>query len=419
MLTGVGRERVGIIQTDQCSNVVARECVGAGQCPREKVLTRVGREHVGATQKDHCPKVLASRGADAVPVAAPGWAVNAKGSLAVRVGDVLGEGATSIEVPSVHGSSRCCSPVVAPGRAHGASEAVALSFADTLDEDVACADSGEFAESARRVSFAARAVQQICPLTQAQSLDPDVETATRWEASLSDAEVIPWREQAVFELLRRAADLGRQAPEAWAAGESVNGAFAEHCCAQSAYENPSCLEHLRSGARLVGHLRPSGRRKPCERKASVECTDVRAELRSRNEALVSSLRDDEFSNSLLELTVADVDKGRMDGLTQIEHVDIGRLLLARRLAAKQGDKIRPCDDESANGMNAACYPSEKLALDGVDAAASAFQLFRSVSSEAPALLKADVDSAYRRIPIAKEDLDLAWVAFSCQGRPAP
>ena len=54
--------------------------------------------------------------------------------------------------------------------------------------------------------------------------------------------------------------------------------------------------------------------------------------------------------------------------------------------------------------------------DTIDSLVEASSLFMDRVGAVPALLKADVDSAYRRIPVKKEHRWVAGVAFKAKGR---
>ena len=53
-------------------------------------------------------------------------------------------------------------------------------------------------------------------------------------------------------------------------------------------------------------------------------------------------------------------------------------------------------------------------MDDLDGLVAAIRMFVELTGEVPALWMADVDAAYRRVPIRPEDGWAAWVAF--QGR---
>lgn len=55
------------------------------------------------------------------------------------------------------------------------------------------------------------------------------------------------------------------------------------------------------------------------------------------------------------------------------------------------------------GVNACCEQEEKLGNDGVDMLFQAARAFTEQVGQTPSLFKADIDSAYRRIPIKPSD----------------
>ena len=73
-------------------------------------------------------------------------------------------------------------------------------------------------------------------------------------------------------------------------------------------------------------------------------------------------------------------------------------------------KIRPVDDGTRAGINAATMPSERLTVDGVDQVRAACRALYDAHGYAPVLWKADVDAAYRRIPLAPGHVFAAWSA---------
>ena len=147
-------------------------------------------------------------------------------------------------------------------------------------------------------------------------------------------------------------------------------------------------------------------------------------FRERNVKLLNSLRDDPHSQDLLDATVKDQKLGRMGPFVDPSTVDLDTNLIARRFAVVQGEKVRPCDDESANDFNQHFVPEEKLDWDGPDHVVSSLEAFhasRMQSSEPnaverePSVIKADVDAAYRRVPLPAAQRRFAWVAFRHKG----
>ena len=97
-----------------------------------------------------------------------------------------------------------------------------------------------------------------------------------------------------------------------------------------------------------------------------------------------------------------------------------------RFAVEQGLKpdgslkIRPVDDFTRSGCNAATDPSGALVYESIDALLASIRAAKHcMNAEGEcnlSLWKADIDSAYRRIPIAPEHRHLAWVAFVSNGQ---
>ena len=70
-------------------------------------------------------------------------------------------------------------------------------------------------------------------------------------------------------------------------------------------------------------------------------------------------------------------------------------------------------EHSVNGCTAV---PEKIHMDHLDALVAAMRAFREIFGEVPALWKADVDSAFRRIPLRPEHRWAAGVTYKVQGK---
>ena len=111
----------------------------------------------------------------------------------------------------------------------------------------------------------------------------------------------------------------------------------------------------------------------------------------------------------------------MTGPCCVSDLDLESVLLARRFSVEQGvrsdgsPKVRGCDDMSGNGLNPCFRACEKLGNDRLDKLAALVTLFFRTVSSLPALWKADVDSAYRRIPVKPEHRDLLWIVILLGG----
>ena len=78
-------------------------------------------------------------------------------------------------------------------------------------------------------------------------------------------------------------------------------------------------------------------------------------------------------------------------------------------------KVRAVDDCTGSGLNATTAPGEKLHHHHLDQLLTVAAAVRATDMEIPVLWKADIDAAYRRIPVKPEDRDLLHVAVLREG----
>ena len=71
-------------------------------------------------------------------------------------------------------------------------------------------------------------------------------------------------------------------------------------------------------------------------------------------------------------------------------------------AARKRGQVRTVDECTAAGINGATAPQEKMSHDTVDALFEAARIFQEVAGRAPALWTADIDAAFRRVPVRAE-----------------
>ena len=74
-------------------------------------------------------------------------------------------------------------------------------------------------------------------------------------------------------------------------------------------------------------------------------------------------------------------------------------------------KLRAIDDFTRSGINARTWPSEKLQYEALDTMMEFLRQSHSTLGCNLKLWKSDIDSAYRRIPVAAESKDNAWIVF--------
>jgi hypothetical protein len=125
----------------------------------------------------------------------------------------------------------------------------------------------------------------------------------------------------------------------------------------------------------------------------------------------------------MEQTLADVDMGRMSKPVPVSQLDLDRVLLARRFSREQGlkangeAKLRAIDDLSANGVNGCAQAEGKTRVDAIDQLVRCAVLLKMSSGRSVAFWKADIDAAFRRVPVQEKDKWAAWVAFLYKGQP--
>ena len=263
-------------------------------------------------------------------------------------------------------------------------------------------------------------------------LDASIHAAVAWAAATPPAVKARERERALDNLARRAQQLvasGRA--EAWFAGAAdtvrrvaatVNGPLCEALASELQYHDPECVNLFREGARISGDLPASGhgRAIPRKTKGYEDASTLLSSALDRNTALLASLKPDAHAIEILEQTSAESRTGRISAPVSVSSINLSRVILSPRFAVEQQrpggkTKLRLVDDLSRSGINSSCRPAEKLRTEGIDHLFAVAQLFHRASGRVPALFKADIDAAYRRIPLAPCDQWAAWVVFLHRG----
>ena len=89
------------------------------------------------------------------------------------------------------------------------------------------------------------------------------------------------------------------------------------------------------GARLIGELDRSGVGETVVVDTVKSLTGLRASIRANNEVLVRQLREDDHSQTLLEMARDEVELGRLSLLAPLDQVDTGGMLLNPRFGVAQ------------------------------------------------------------------------------------
>ena len=203
--------------------------------------------------------------------------------------------------------------------------------------------------------------------------------------------------------------------------KDVNGPLAEALIKEVSHADSTCFDLFRFGALLFGDLPFTGNGVACSLPAPSSLASLQSKASRRNTKLLKRLGNDRFARELLACTEADARLGRMTQPVLLEDFCPG-CPLSLRFGVEQGInaidgslKIRPVDDFSASGVNECCRPAERLSTEGIDRLILVCRALAESIGSVPLLWKADIDSAYRRIPIACRHRWAARVVFGCDG----
>lgn len=275
--------------------------------------------------------------------------------------------------------------------------------------------------------------------------------AIEWMADRSPATVVARRERmmvAIEDFDKRSRQSG--ACEAWFSSADLhtrkvagkaNGFLFETLLRASGYADVDCVNLLReggfpasyhllplflsllAGAGMTGLLDCSGIGTPVGMKEIRSLHTLGAKCADHNARLFKALREDPHAEWLYKSVMDDARAWRMSEPEVWDGVDSVHLFHPRfavsQLRPDGTEKLRAVDNfswspscegkvDSANGFTVV---QEKMSHDTLDSLAEALALFMQHAGEVPALFKADVDSAYRRIPVKEDHRWVAGVAF--------
>ena len=293
----------------------------------------------------------------------------------------------------------------------------------------------------RHILFAEAAVAvdaEAVPSTPV--LHKDVITAVEWQARHTTQQIIDMREKMVCEIevmAKQFVDDGSTREALKSADEGVRGIASavnvpllEWLVDKYGHDDKDVAKLFKEGAPLVGDLYFSGR--AGSEAVAADATEKLIKGRhSWNASLQKSIKHSDLgtggrsqtAQALLDLTKMDADLGRMTNPKVCSGDDEG-CLFSKRFCLEQGTrpdgtaKLRPCDDATASWVNWYAQLLEKLRLENLSdlhqLAMLVHREFRKAGVCAVVLevLKADVDSAFRRVPILPEHRKLAAVLFA-------
>ena len=200
--------------------------------------------------------------------------------------------------------------------------------------------------------------------------------------------------------------------------QEVNGPLLELLLKVSNHVDMQCPELFRQGAPLLGKLPMSGIGRPEQSKPHESVEKLYATAEEGNLKIAGKLKQDEHSGELFSQTLKSAEMGRMTAPRPIEEADLSSIRVSQRFSVKQGlrkdgsVKVRCVDGCTESGVNPCTEKTEHLELDNLD---FLFEVMRQIwqqSGTIPHVFKADIDSAYCRVPIMPQHRWAANVIFA-------
>ena len=281
-------------------------------------------------------------------------------------------------------------------------------------------------------------------------LPTDAEQALQWQSGLSDEEIMRDRDS-ILNTLEEAANVMWQQglcqkwlegadPQVAVVSKTVNGIIFEDLAKTVQDPDLEMIQAFRTGADFMGLLPVSGREMP--RRGTGTCADpdnLKKDCGRSNRVLLAKLKADEHEDELQRLTEEDAKLGRMSWPRPAAECDLESIRLCPRFAVVQGlkadgtTKIRAIDNLSWSAqppeekgsfgkkrkkelsVNGHTEVPEEIHHDHIDILMSAMRRFILLMGVVPGLLKADIDSAFRRIPLKPSHRWAAGVAYMRNG----
>ena len=135
------------------------------------------------------------------------------------------------------------------------------------------------------------------------------------------------------------------------------------------------------------------------------------------------MREDPRSKDLVGMCSSECKLGRMSRPVKPSELNLSAVTLSPRFCIEQGTradgsvKLRAIDDMTRSGLNAITWASEKLQYEAFDAMLGCIREAHACHGPKLRLWKADVDSAYRRVPVEESSQNDAWIVFMRNNQP--
>jgi hypothetical protein len=207
----------------------------------------------------------------------------------------------------------------------------------------------------------------------------------------------------------------------------VNGPLLHKLGKAAGHKDVVVVDVFRHGGDLVGKLACTGNGTPIA-DADAHGIDKRIAAltkggdTSRTSITLKGLRIDAHAGKLLGIAQADAKLGRMSKPVLLTpsvflQQDNANRCYSKAFTVEQGLKedgelkVRAVYNFTGSGVNEATVPTEKLKCDALDALLALIKEAGEAMGVQLEMWKADIDSAFRRLPVKAAHRDLAWVAW--------
>ena len=204
--------------------------------------------------------------------------------------------------------------------------------------------------------------------------------------------------------------------------EGVNGPLLDRLLSAAGHEDLECTEVFRHGAQLLGKMVVTGNGRQETKKRHESLSELYETCGTNNRDILARLKEDvEHSDELYRLTCLDSDLRRMTPLQCCDDIDMDAVLISQRFGVAQGvkddgsPKVRCVDSCTESGVNPCTESVEHLSPDGLDKLFEIMRWMWCFMNVVPQLLKIDIDSAFRRVPIRPAHRWAAYVGFVHKG----
>ena len=258
--------------------------------------------------------------------------------------------------------------------------------------------------------------------------------ALEFEEEHDNEEIDAFRQSLLYQWVKRAHDM-RKSQDDWASQASelnisvvkqIHGPLLKSILKDLAGDEHTFARFMSDcllGFPLVGPLPPcegaviSELPKNCPMGSWGE-DDLREHREDINKMVLAKVKELPFSEDILPAVHKDAEQGFMSTPRKLMTKDKSGVNLTRRIPVREerqsGWRTRIVDHETESLVNEATEPCDKVQHDGLTLFVFILTWFMAKGVE-PRMWKRDISSAFRRVPIKAEHIDLAWVVWMIGG----